>query len=96
MPRERSPSRWRKPLERDVPEGHSVTFLRGAFEQLELDGVVTPMTGTYVWEPVENAIVYPGVASMPAWSSTSGRGSSPDDRAVLGSEHPGGGRLVRL
>jgi len=44
----------------DVPEGTAVTFLPGAFVQLELDGVVTPMDGTYVWEPIENAIVYPG------------------------------------
>lgn len=49
-------------LERDVPEGHPVVFRPGAFVQLELDGVVTPMDGVYVWDPVENAIVSPGVA----------------------------------
>lgn len=48
-------------LERDVPEGHAVTFRPGAFVQLELDDVVTPMDGApYVWDPVENAIVFPG------------------------------------
>jgi hypothetical protein len=47
-------------LEKDVPSGTSVTFLRGAFVQLELNNVVTPMDGSpYVWEPIENAIVYP-------------------------------------
>lgn len=47
-------------LEKDVPAGTAVTFLRGAFVQLELDDVVTPMDGApYVWEPIENAIVYP-------------------------------------
>lgn len=50
-------------LERDVPEGHPVTFRPGAFVQLEIDGVVTPMDGApYVWEPITNSIVYPGVA----------------------------------
>ncbi|RPI10553.1 MAG: hypothetical protein EHM63_02960 [Actinobacteria bacterium] len=47
-------------LEKDVKDGASMTFLRGAFVQLELNGVVTPMDGApYVWEPNENAIVYP-------------------------------------
>jgi hypothetical protein len=50
-------------LERDVPEGHPVTFLPGGFVQLEINGVVTPMDGSpYVWEPITNSIVYPGVA----------------------------------
>lgn len=48
-------------LERDVPEGHAIQFKRGAFVQLEVNGVVTPMDGApIVWDEGESAIVYPG------------------------------------
>jgi hypothetical protein len=48
-------------LERDVPEGHPVTFRPGAFVEMTINGVVTPMDGApYVWDPVGNAVVRPG------------------------------------